>query len=358
MYQLSKCLEFSKWVIKFQFISSTLPDNRKKKRVFKGFPGLGGMEPVMGDESSPSDPLAPAPLGGVKPPVPTSRESEPAPVKRRGKLLVVAHVLTVVVSVVLSLVLGPMFLSNEETGNGETTSASSAEDGNGKLREEVDLLGESLEEVTAAVAQLDDRLTAASGGNKAVDELATDLEAVKAAVDQIDGRLAAVNNTNQELADQLALLDISKDSNASALTSFENSRRDEDGNMVFINYPDEYILNSADYQFLREMPHLEELYLSGNQVKDSALKFLKGIRNLKTLDLSENPITNSGLADLADFPNLESISLRETAITDAGLVHLKGMENLKSLSLRDTAITNAGVAQLQKALPDCEITNP
>ncbi len=41
--------------------------------------------------------------------------------------------------------------------------------------------------------------------------------------------------------------------------------------------------------------------------------------------------------------------------TDAGLVHLKGLTNLYLLVLYGTRITDAGVAELQKALPDCEI---
>ena len=36
-------------------------------------------------------------------------------------------------------------------------------------------------------------------------------------------------------------------------------------------------------------------------------------------------------------------------------MHLKGLDNLELLSLRDTQITDAAVAQLQRALPNCEI---
>ena len=36
-------------------------------------------------------------------------------------------------------------------------------------------------------------------------------------------------------------------------------------------------------------------------------------------------------------------------------MHLKGLNNLELLSLRDTQITDAAVAQLQRALPNCEI---
>ncbi len=45
------------------------------------------------------------------------------------------------------------------------------------------------------------------------------------------------------------------------------------------------------------------------------------------------------------------VSLEVTKITDAGLVHLTGLTELQEFNLRD-----AGVADLQKALPNCEIS--
>jgi len=45
----------------------------------------------------------------------------------------------------------------------------------------------------------------------------------------------------------------------------------------------------------------------------------------------------------------------KTQITDAGLVHLKDLTNLEYLDLRETPITDSGVAELQKAVPNCEI---
>jgi len=42
-------------------------------------------------------------------------------------------------------------------------------------------------------------------------------------------------------------------------------------------------------------------------------------------------------------------------ITDTALVHLKEMTNLQKCSLLGTRITDAGSAELQKALPNCEV---
>jgi len=45
----------------------------------------------------------------------------------------------------------------------------------------------------------------------------------------------------------------------------------------------------------------------------------------------------------------------KTQITDAGLVHLKDLTNLQDLELEGAKLTDSGVAELQKALPNCEI---
>jgi len=39
-------------------------------------------------------------------------------------------------------------------------------------------------------------------------------------------------------------------------------------------------------------------------------------------------------------------------------VHLKGLTSLKSIALAETQVTDEGVAELQKALPNCQITKP
>ena len=68
-------------------------------------------------------------------------------------------------------------------------------------------------------------------------------------------------------------------------------------------------------------------------------------------------LTDDGLVHLKALPNLQSLDLMEMQITDAGLVHLKELTNLQSLDLTGCEkITDSGVAELQKALPNCEIT--
>ena len=68
-------------------------------------------------------------------------------------------------------------------------------------------------------------------------------------------------------------------------------------------------------------------------------------------------ITDAGLVHLEGLPGLQTPKIsRCRQITDAGLVHLKGLANLQGLTLGGTQVTVAGVAELQKALPNCEIS--
>ena len=76
------------------------------------------------------------------------------------------------------------------------------------------------------------------------------------------------------------------------------------------------------------------------------------------VNLFGTKITDAGMADLKGLTNLKTLRLALTQITDAGLVHLKGLTNLESLSLFGTQVTDAGIAELQKALPNCQIQKP
>ena len=64
---------------------------------------------------------------------------------------------------------------------------------------------------------------------------------------------------------------------------------------------------------------------------------------------------SAGLEHLAGLARLETLILRGDEITDRGLVHLEGLSSLKKLDIEFAAVTDEGVAQLQKALPNCDI---
>jgi hypothetical protein len=93
----------------------------------------------------------------------------------------------------------------------------------------------------------------------------------------------------------------------------------------------------------------------GGTVTDSSTECFQRLTQLEFLNLSKSAITNNGLEHLKGLTRLSLLEFNNTAITDAGLEHLKGLTNLDTLDLRGTKVTKGGVAELQKALPSCEI---
>ena len=63
------------------------------------------------------------------------------------------------------------------------------------------------------------------------------------------------------------------------------------------------------------------------------------------------------MSAISDLEELQELHLFNTQVTDAGLVHLKDLAKLQKLNLNSTQVTGAGVAELQKALPDCQISH-
>ena len=53
---------------------------------------------------------------------------------------------------------------------------------------------------------------------------------------------------------------------------------------------------------------------------------------------------------------LNMLDLNFTQVTDAGLVHLTGLTKLKDLRLVGTQVTDQGVSELQKTLPNVQVT--
>ena len=97
----------------------------------------------------------------------------------------------------------------------------------------------------------------------------------------------------------------------------------------------------------------------GPKITDADLKELAKLQQLKVLNLGDTEITDVGLKEVAKCNQLTLLDLEATQITDVGLKDVAKLKQLKSLVLASTKITKAGVAELQKALPKCEIrSNP
>lgn len=130
----------------------------------------------------------------------------------------------------------------------------------------------------------------------------------------------------------------------------------------------------TDLAPLAGLKKLRWLLLSSNKLTDEQLKHLAGLKDLFFLCLSNNKLTDitplseltdlqelnlsgntvSDLAPLAGLKKLEKLILSYNQITD--LTSLTGLARLKELLLfKNPGLTNAKIAQLQNALPRCEI---
>ena len=116
-------------------------------------------------------------------------------------------------------------------------------------------------------------------------------------------------------------------------------------------------ITGEGFEYLVPLTHLRILLLGATRVTDGALTHLRGLNNLITLELWNTQVTDAGLEHLKGLTKLRSLSLPSgDQITDAGLEHLKNLTQLEHLDLRGTDVTDAGCKDLQKALPNCNIT--
>jgi hypothetical protein len=84
--------------------------------------------------------------------------------------------------------------------------------------------------------------------------------------------------------------------------------------------------------FLKDLPHLEHLDLSGTQATDHDVKSLRDLSVILSLDLSG------------------------TRITDAGLKDISQLRRLQFLTITGTGVTEHGAEELARTLPNCKIT--
>ena len=69
----------------------------------------------------------------------------------------------------------------------------------------------------------------------------------------------------------------------------------------------------------------------------------------------EVTLTDEGMRHVSWLGVVKGVFIYGVPITDAGLRWLKGLKKLKSVRLERTQVTALGVAELQKALPTCEV---
>jgi Leucine-rich repeat (LRR) protein len=119
-------------------------------------------------------------------------------------------------------------------------------------------------------------------------------------------------------------------------------------------------LNDATLLKLPKLPALKRLVLDGNEDVRGAgwtslAGYLAGYPELIDLSLGCPTFTNLFAKNLAELKQLKRLSLASSGLSDAGIKHLAALTNLEALDLRRTRVRAAGIAELQKALPKCQI---
>jgi hypothetical protein len=121
-------------------------------------------------------------------------------------------------------------------------------------------------------------------------------------------------------------------------------------------------ITDTGFRHIALIETLRQLGLHDVRISQSGLKHLRGLPHLETLSIQCDQIGDQGLAHLGQMTNLiHSLELRtEGRITDAGLAHLEQLPRLQGglrLRCRNAHITNEAVDRLQRANPNCRVTD-
>ncbi|MBI3465845.1 MAG: hypothetical protein HY000_22740 [Planctomycetes bacterium] len=104
-----------------------------------------------------------------------------------------------------------------------------------------------------------------------------------------------------------------------------------------------------------KLPALRRLVLDDNAIRGTGLAHRQDQPELIDLSLNRPTTTDLLAQNLAELKQVKRLSLAGSGLSDAGIKHLAGLTNLESLDLRRTKASAAGIAELQHALPNCQI---
>ncbi len=150
---------------------------------------------------------------------------------------------------------------------------------------------------------------------------------------------------------------MSEDKAAAALARIgAKLKRDDAGRITEVDLGEQKTTD-ADLVHLVGLRAVEELSLHQTRITGAGLVHLAKLTTLKRVFFSDTAVDDRGVSHLKKLKNLKVIGLSGTRITDRGLEDLERLKKLSSLFVLETKVTAAGVAKLQKALPDCDITN-
>jgi len=97
------------------------------------------------------------------------------------------------------------------------------------------------------------------------------------------------------------------------------------------------------------------MVFDGTPIRGVDLVHLAQLTALADLSLGRPTLFTLFAKNLAELKQLKRLSLVGSGLSDAGIKHLAGLTNLEALDLRRTKATAAAIAELQKALPNCQI---
>ena len=141
--------------------------------------------------------------------------------------------------------------------------------------------------------------------------------------------------------------------------------RNEDGKVIALKCNNG--LSSSHMKYIRRLTCLRYLDLSScSRLSPTDFVHLKGLTDLEKLNLWGVNVGDSGLLNLKGMTKLKTLYIPDANITDAGLEHLKGLKSLRHLlyaptlssrASRKNRLTDAAIDRLQKALPDCSLSD-
>ncbi len=104
-----------------------------------------------------------------------------------------------------------------------------------------------------------------------------------------------------------------------------------------------------------ELVELRGLGFDHKYSSNEGIAFITNITELRSLSLQNSSVDDDGISHIVKLTKLQTLFLDGSKVTDAGLKLLKNLKSLTLLSVRNLAVSPQAVADLQAALPDCEI---
>jgi hypothetical protein len=114
-------------------------------------------------------------------------------------------------------------------------------------------------------------------------------------------------------------------------------------------------VTDKDLEHLKNLKHLQILYLNHTGIGDEGLEHLTGLNDLHTLSIHSTKMTDKGLAHVAKMPNLRVLIICGNPITDEGLQQLRAMSNLQEIYIYATKVSATGAKGLRAELPKTRI---